>query len=136
MLPLWLVYLFIALILLADVLLVAGVIIVGAFLVAYIAFNVFTGFIKWLINQFIHDLLDYLKDYVDRKSQGKTSDYGKGFVDVVRFVYRAVFWAYNLFQLGIDVAISLAAVALIGLGMFALAIINLALAWLVYAYLL
>jgi hypothetical protein len=136
MLPLWLVYLFIVLILLADVLLVIGIIIVGIFLVAYIAFNLFTGFIKVMINKLVHDLLDYLKKYADEHSNGKTSDYGKGFVDIVRWAYRIVFWAYNIIQLGIDVAISLAAVALIALGMFTLAVINLALAWLIYAYIL
>ena len=54
----------------------------------------------------------------------------------MKWVYRVVFWLYNIIQLGIDVAICLAAVALIVLGMVTLAIINLVLAWLVYAYVL
>lgn len=132
--PNWLVYLFIALILIADLLLIVGISIVAIFLVAYIAFNVFTGFIKMMINKLIHDLLDYLKKYAEEKSKGKTSEYGKALVDVVKWVYRVVFWLYNIIQLGIDVAICLAAVALILLGMVTLAIINLALAWIVYAY--
>jgi hypothetical protein len=132
----WWLILIIILILILDVLLVLGIAIVVIFLVAYIAFNVFTGFIKLMINKLIHDLLDYLKKYADEKSKGKTSDYGKGFVDIVRWIYRVVFWLYNIFQLGIDVAISLAAVALIVLGMIALVIINLVLAWLIYAYVL
>ncbi len=45
---------------------------------------------------------------------------------------RVVFWLYNIIQLGIDVAICLAAVALIALGLVTLAVINLALVWLVY----
>jgi hypothetical protein len=130
--PNWLVYLFIALILIADLLLIIGIAIVAIFLVAYIAFNVFTGFIKMMINKLIHDLLDYLKKYAEEKSKGKTSEYGKALVDVVKWVYRVVFWLYNIIQLGIDAAICLAAVALIVLGLVTLAIINLVLVWMVY----
>ncbi len=85
--PNWLVYLFIALILIADLLLITGIAIVAIFLVAYIAFNVFTGFIKLMINKLIHDILDYLKKYAEEKSKGKTSEYGKAVVDVVKWVY-------------------------------------------------
>ncbi|OPY28956.1 MAG: hypothetical protein A4E28_01229 [Methanocella sp. PtaU1.Bin125] len=134
--PIWPVYLFIALILLADLLLVAGIILLVLFLVAYVAFNVFTGFVKLMLNKLVHDLLDYLKKYSEEKSKGKTSDYGKALVEVARWIYRVVFWLYNIFQLGIDVAICLAAVALIVLGVFTLWVINLVLAWLVYAYIL
>jgi hypothetical protein len=131
--PNWLVYLFIALIIVADLLLVAGIIIIVIFLVAYIAFNIFTGFAKLMINKLVHDLLDYLKKYAEERSKGKTSEYGKALVEVVKWVYRVVFWLYNIIQFGIDAVVCLAAVALILLGMFTLAVINLALAWLVYA---
>ncbi len=130
--PNWLVYLFIALILIADLILVLGIAIVVIFLAAYIAFNVFTGFIKLMINKLIHDVLDYLKKYAEEKSKGKTSEYGKALVDVVKWVYRVVFWLYNIIQLGIDAAVCLAAVGLILLGLFALAVINLVLVWIVY----
>lgn len=132
--PNWLVYLFISFILLADILLVAGIIIIVIFLVAYIAFNVFTGFVKLMLNKLVHDLLDYLKKYADEKSKGKPSEYGKGLVEIVRWIYRVVFWLYNIIQFGIDAAVCLAAVALIVLGMITLAFINFVLAWLVYAY--
>ena len=52
----------------------------------------------------------------------------------MKWVYRVVFWLYNIIQLGIDAAICLAAVALIVLGMITLAIINLVLVWLVYSF--
>ncbi len=132
----WWLILIIVLILLLDVLLVIGIAIVVIFLAAYIAFNVFTGFIKLMINKLVHDILDYLKKYAEEKSQGKTSEYGKKLVEAVKWIYRVVFWLYNIIQLGIDAAICLAAVALIALGMAALAVINLALAWLIYAYVL
>jgi hypothetical protein len=134
--PNWLVYLFISFILLADILLVAGIIIIVIFLVAYIAFNVFTGFVKLMLNKLVHDLLDYLKKYAEEKSKGKTSEYSKALVELVKWVYRVVFWAYNIIQFGIDAAVCLAAVALIVLGMVTLAFINLVLAWLIYPFVL
>ncbi len=132
----WWLILIIVLILLLDVLLVIGIAIVAVFLIAYVAFNVFTGFIKLMINKLIHDILDYLKKYAEEKSQGKTSEYGKKLVEAVKWIYRVVFWLYNIIQFGIDAAVCLAAIALILLGMAALAVINLVLAWLIIVYVL
>jgi hypothetical protein len=135
MVPLWLVYLLIALIILADAVLFAGIVVVGLFLIAYVGLNVFTGFIKLMINQLIKDILEYLKRYIESKSKGKTAGYARGLVDVVKWVYTVVFWAYNVFQLALDVVVALAAVGLILIGMAALAVLNAVLAWLVYAFL-
>ncbi len=45
MLPLWLIYIFIIILVILDVLFVLGVVIVGLFLVVYILFNIATALV-------------------------------------------------------------------------------------------
>jgi len=133
MLPLWLVYALIILLLLADVLLFIGLGLAGLFLIGTLAFGAFAGFIEKMIDQLIKDVLGHLRRYIKAHS-GPASSHASALVDVVEEIYKIVLWLYNLFQLATGGAIVLINIALLLLGAAALAAVNIILAWLVYVY--
>lgn len=132
MLP-WLVYLLIALILIIDVLLVLEVILVGLFLVAFIAFNLATAIIGKRIDRYIRERLDRMKSDLESKPGWEGAGTATGHL---KTVYRLAYALYKIYDITSGIVVGLIAFVLITLGMAGLAIVNIALLWLLNAYVL
>jgi hypothetical protein len=129
MFPLWLVYLLIALILIIDLLLVLEVVLVGVFLIAYIAFNIVTALVGRKIDRYIQEKLDRMKLEAETKSEnlGKATGH-------LKMVYRILYALYRIYDITSGLVVALIAIVLLTLGMAALAIVNIALLWLLNVY--
>ena len=133
MFPIWLVYLLIALILIIDILLVLEVILVGIFLVAFIAFNIATAIIGKKIDRYIRERLDRMKSDLESRPQGKGAGTATGHL---KTIYRIAFTLYRIYDITSGIVVALIAFVLLTLGMAGLAIVNIALLWLLNAYVL
>jgi hypothetical protein len=131
MLPLWLVYILIALILIIDLLLVLEVVVVGVFLIAYILFNIATALLGRKIDRYIKDRLDRMKQEAETKSENMGKATGH-----LKTVYSLLFTLYRIYDIGTSIIIAFVAFVLLTLGMVGLAIVNIALLWLLNAYVL
>jgi hypothetical protein len=129
MLPLWLVYLLIVLILMLDVLLVIEVVAVGVFLVAYILFNIATAFLGRKIDRYIKERLDRMRQEAATKSENMGKATGH-----VKTVYSLLFLLYRIYDVTTSLVIGFIAFVLLVLGFAGLAVVNVALLWLLNAY--
>jgi hypothetical protein len=129
MLPLWLVYILVVLLLTIDILLVIGVVLVGLFLVAYIAFNIATTLIGVKIDRYIKERLDRMRDEAGKKSQNMSKATG-----YVKTIYSILFILYKIYDIGTGLIISLVAMVLLVIGFAGLAVVNIVLLWLLNAY--
>lgn len=129
MFPGRLVYLLIALIIIIDILLVLEVILVGAFLIAYIAFNIVTALVGRKIDRYIKERLDRMKQEAETKSENLGRATGH-----LKTVYRILYTLYRIYDVTSGIVVALIAFVLITLGMAGLAIVNIALLWLLNAY--
>ncbi len=131
MLPIWLVYILIALILIIDILLVLEVIVVGIFLIAYILFNIATALLGRKIDRYIKARLDRVKQEAELRSQNQGKVAGH-----VKTLYSILFILYRIYDITTGLVVALIAFVLLTLGMAGLAIANIALLWLLNAYVL
>ena len=131
MLPIWLVYILIALILIIDVLLVLEVVVVGIFLIAYILFNIATALLGRKIDRYIKARLDRVKQEAELRSQNQGKVAGH-----VKTLYSILFILYRIYDITTGLVVALIAFVLLTLGMAGLAIANIALLWLLNAYVL
>jgi hypothetical protein len=129
MLPLWLVYILVVLLLTIDILLVIGVVLVGLFLVAYIAFNIATTIIGVKIDRYIKERLDRMREEAGKKSQNMSKATG-----YVKTIYSLLFILYKIYDIGTGLIISLVALVLLVIGFAGLAVVNIVLLWLLNAY--
>jgi hypothetical protein len=129
MLPLWLVYILVVLLLTIDILLVIGVVLVGLFLVAYIAFNIVTTLIGVKIDRYIKERLDRMREEAGKKSQNMSKATG-----YVKTIYSLLFILYKIYDIGTGLIISLVAMVLLVIGFAGLAVVNIVLLWLLNAY--
>lgn len=129
----WLVYLVIFILLMADLIIVLGMVILGAIMAGYFLFNAFQNFLQGLINQLIRDILAALQGYIGDRS-GKAAGYTSFALYVVKKVYALVYGVYNLFQSAVTVAIILVGGMLAALGVLTLVLINAVLVYLLYRY--
>ena len=129
MLPIWLVYILIALILIIDLLLVLEVVVVGIFLIAYILFNIATAILGRKIDRYIKERLDRMKQEAETKSEnlGKATGHAKT-------VYSLLFTLYRIYDIGSALVLGFIAFVLLVLGFAGLAFVNVALLWLLNAY--
>ena len=132
MLPLWLVYLLVVLLLIADALLVTGVAAVGIFLVAYIAFNIFTHLMGIKIDRYVKGRLDRLK----QDAEARLKDRGAGAIRLAKTAYSTLYLLYKIYDIASGLIVGLIAVVLLFIGAAALAIVNVALLWLLHTYVL
>ncbi len=133
MFPLWFVYLLIALILIIDILLVLEVILVSIFLVAFIAFNITTAIIGKRIDRYIRERLDRMKHDLESRPGGNGAGAATGHL---KTIYRIAYTLYRIYDITSGIVVALIAFVLITLGMAGLAIVNIALLWLLNAYVL
>jgi hypothetical protein len=131
MLPIWLVYILIALILIIDLLLVIEVVVVGIFLIAYILFNIATAILGRKIDRYIKERLDRMKQEAGTKSENMGKATGH-----VKTVYSLLFTLYRIYDIGSALVIGFIAFVLLVLGLAGLAFVNVALLWLLNAYVL
>jgi hypothetical protein len=131
MLPLWLVYILIVLLLVLDILFLLEVVVVGVFLIAYILFNIATAILGRKIDRYIKARLDRMRQEAEAKSQERGKAYGH-----VKSVYSGAFLLYRIYDIISSVVIGLIAFVLLVLGFAALAVVNIALFWLFNAYIL
>ena len=131
MLPLWLVYLLVILVLLIDALLMIGMAAVGLFLIAYIMFNVLTHLLGIKIDRYIKGRLDRLREDAGARSQDKANAIG-----LAKTTYSTLYLLYKIYDIASGLIVGLIAVVLLFIGAAALAIVNLALLWLLHAYVL
>lgn len=130
MLP-WLVYLLIALILIIDILLVLEVILVGVFLIAFIAFNIATAIIGKKIDRYIRERLDRMKSGLEAKPGWEGAGTATGHL---KTVYRIAYTLYKIYDISSGIVVGLIAFVLLTLGLAGLAVVNIALFWLLNAY--
>ncbi len=130
MLPLWLIYLLIALLLIVDVLLVLAEALVGLFLVAFVAFNVFTHILGTKIDRYIKERLDRMRRGAEAKSQQR----GAGAISLAKTGYSILFIVYKIYDIASGLIVGLIAVGLLLVGAAGLAVVNIALLWLLNAY--
>ncbi len=130
MLPLWLIYLLIALLLIVDVLLVLAEALVGLFLVAFVAFNVFTHILGTKIDRYIKERLDRMRRGAEAKSQQR----GAGAISLAKTGYSILFIVYKIYDVTTGVLVTVVALAMLIIGMAGLAVVNIALLWLLNAY--
>lgn len=131
MLPLWLVYILIAIVLIIDLLLVLEVVIVGVFLIAYILFNIATALLGRKIDRYIKARLDRMKQEAETKSENMGKATGH-----VKTAYSLLFTLYRIYDIGTSLIIAFIAFVLLALGFAGLAIVNVVLLWLLNAYVL
>jgi|AGTN01.2.fsa_nt_gi hypothetical protein len=131
MLPLWLVYILVVILVVLDVLFVAGVIVVGVFLVAYILFNIATALFGRKVDRYIKARLDRM-----RQEAGATSENRSKAVGHAKTVYSIAFLLYRIYDITTSLVIGFVAFVLLVLGSAGLAIVNVALFWLLNAYIL
>jgi hypothetical protein len=129
----WLVYLVIFIILMADLIIVAGMVLLGAIMAGYFLFNAFKDFLQGMVNQLIRDILALLQGYIGDRP-GDAAGIASFALYVVKKVYALVYWAYNLLGNAVTVAIILLGGVLAVAGIVTLAIINLVLVYVVYTY--
>ena len=131
----WLVYLFISGLFLADVVLVAALVIISALFIGYLVFNAFKDFIEGMINQLIRDILAELQGFIGAKP-GKPAGYTSFALYVVKLVYSFVYGIYNLAQKAIMMLITLGAGLLAVAIVVSLVMVNSVLVYVVFAYVL
>lgn len=129
MLPMWLVYVLIVVLIILDVLFVIEVVVVGLFLVAYILFNIATALLGRKINRYIAEKLESMKQEATLKSENR----GKA-ASLVKTIYSVLYLLYRVYDVGTALLISLIAFVLLVMGFAGLAIINIALFWVLNAY--
>jgi len=131
MLPLWLVYILIAILLILDLLLVLEVVVVGLFLIAYILFNIATALLGRKIDRYIKARLDRVKQEAELRSQNQGKVAGH-----VKTLYSILFILYRIYDITTGLVVALIAFVLLTLGIAGLAIVNIALFWLLNGYVL
>lgn len=129
MLPMWLVYVLIVVLIILDVLFVIEVVVVGLFLVAYILFNIATALLGRKINRYIAEKLESMKQEATLKSENRGKAAG-----LVKTIYSVLYLLYRVYDVGTALLISLIAFVLLVMGFAGLAIINIALFWVLNAY--
>src|SRR5512139_3795228 len=92
----WLVYLVVFILLMADLIIVAGMVLLGGVMAGYFLFNAFKDFLQGMVNQLIRDILALLQGFIGDKP-GKAAGYTSFALYVVKKAYALVYWAYNLF---------------------------------------
>ena len=131
----WLVYLVVLLLIMIDVILVLGMVVLGALVAGYFLINAFKDFIQEIVNQLIRDVLAQLQSVIGDKP-GKAAGYTSFGLYVVKMVYALVYGVYNLFQKAVTLAIILGAGVLAAAGVVTFVMVNAVLVYIVYAYLL
>jgi hypothetical protein len=131
MLPLWLVYILIAILIVLDILFVLEVVVVGVFIIAYIAFNIATALIGRRIDRYIKEKLDRMRKEAESTSQTKGQALGH-----VKNVYSLAFILYRIYDITTSLVIGLIAFVLLVLCVAGLAIVNIALLQLLTGYVL
>lgn len=131
MLPMWLIYMLIIVLIILDVLFVLEVAVVGVFLIAYILFNIATALLGRKINRYIAERLERARQEAALKSENRGKVAG-----LVKTAYSILYLAYRVYDVGTALIVALIAFALLIVGVAGLAFINIALFWLLNAYVL
>lgn len=131
MLPMWLVYMLMIVLIILDVLFVLEVAVVGVFLIAYILFNIATALLGRKINRYIAERLERARQEAALKSENRGKVAG-----LVKTAYSILYLAYRAYDVGTALIVALIAFALLIVGVAGLAFINIALFWLLNAYVL
>jgi hypothetical protein len=133
MIPIWLIYLLIVVILLLDVLLVIGLFAGGIFLLALVVLGILSGFVEKMVDRFIRDILDRMEQYIKSHPSGK-GGLASDIAGFVKMVYSILYTLYNAFQLASGLVIGLITLGLMFLDMAVLAVLNVGLLWLLNTY--
>jgi len=125
----WLIYLLIILMIIADILLVTGIVALTIFLATILSVGLLYGFVEKKLDTMIHGEFDRIKAHAVSRSYGSAAEDA---VDVAKTTYSILYRMYSLYQLALSLPPALAAVTLITLGSGMLLAINSVLVWIMY----